>query len=85
MADIWRISCKFAAVLNRDIMTTLEQRQQAATLYEQGNAYRKNGQWADALNAYEQAAALDPESPAATARQMLVDIMEYRCNDYYNP
>ncbi|MBP3829131.1 MAG: tetratricopeptide repeat protein [Bacteroidaceae bacterium] len=66
-------------------MTSEQQRAQAAALYEQGNAFRKNGQWADALNAYAQATALDAESPAATARQMLTDIMEFRCNDYYNP
>ena len=66
-------------------MTSEQQRAKAAELYEQGNAFRKNGQWADALNAYEQAAALDADSPAVTARQMLTDIMEFRCNDYYNP
>ncbi len=60
-------------------------RQQAALLYEEGNAQRKQQHWAEALNAYEQAAALDPESPAVAARKMLVDIMEYYCKEYYNP
>lgn len=60
-------------------------RAQAARLYEQGNEHRKQQRWAQALNAYEMAAALDPESPAATARQMLADIMAYRCKAYYNP
>lgn len=66
-------------------MTTEQQRTEAAALYQQGNAFRKNGQWAEALNAYEHAAALDAESPAAAARQMLMEIIEFRCNDYYNP
>ena len=60
-------------------------RQQAALLYEEGNAQRKLQHWAEALNAYELAAALDPESPAVAARKMLVDIMEYYCKEYYNP
>jgi len=57
----------------------------AQELYLQGNAYRKQQQWAEALNAYEQAMALDDSSPAATARQMLMSIMDYYCKDYYNP
>ena len=59
--------------------------EQAAALYEQGNQYRKQQQWSLALNAYEQAAALDPDSPAVHARQMLQQIMDYRCKEYYNP
>ncbi len=63
----------------------MDSRQRAHELYMQGNAHRRQQRWADAVNAYEQAAALDPASPAVTARQMLIDILEYRCNDYYNP
>ena len=63
-------------------MTTKEQAQQ---LYIQGNAHRKQQRWAEAMNAYEQAEALDPESPAAAARKMLSAILDYRCKDYYNP
>lgn len=59
--------------------------QAAAQLYAQGNAYRRQQRWADALNAYAEALKLDPESPAGHARQMLLSIMEYRCKDYYNP
>lgn len=66
-------------------MATETDKQRAARLYEEGNAHRKQQRWADALNAYEQAVALDPDSPAAAARQMLVDIMEFYCKDYYNP
>ena len=66
-------------------MTTDIDKQRAASLYEEGNAHRKQQRWAQALNAYEQAMALDPDSPAASARQMLTDIMEFYCKDYYNP
>ena len=57
----------------------------ARQLYEQGNALRRQQRWGDALNAYSEAVALDPDSPARHAREMLVQIMEYRCKDYYNP
>lgn len=66
-------------------VSTAESKTQAQELYIQGNAYRKQQQWAEALNAYEAAMALDPESPAVAARQMLMNIMEYYCKDYYNP
>ncbi|MCR5181361.1 MAG: tetratricopeptide repeat protein [Bacteroidaceae bacterium] len=66
-------------------MTTKSASEQAKILYEEGNAHRKQQRWAEALNAYEQAAALDPESPAVAARKMLMDIMEFYCKDYYNP
>ena len=66
-------------------MTTEHDIQAAALLYAQGNAYRRQQRWADALNAYTEAIQLDPDSPAVHARQMLLGIMEYRCKDYYNP
>lgn len=58
---------------------------EAQRLYEAGNAERKLGHWASAQNLYEQASQLDSTSPAAAAREMLADIMAYRCRDYYNP
>ncbi len=64
---------------------TETERQEAQRLYEAGNAERKQGHWAEAQNLYEQAAALDSSSPAVAARQMLADIMAFRCKDYYNP
>ena len=66
-------------------MITEATRAQAQAYYIQGNAYRKQQQWAEALNAYEAAAALDPESPAVAAREMLMNIMNYYCKEYYNP
>ena len=43
--------------------------------YEQGNAYRKESKWHEAINCYIQAIALDPDSPAVEAKRMLDDIM----------
>ncbi len=57
----------------------------AAALYAEGNELRRQQRWGEAMNAYEQAAALDPDSPAVHARQMLVQIMEFYNKDQYNP
>jgi len=57
----------------------------ARQFYEQGNAYRKQGQWHEAINCYIQAIALDPDSPAVEAKRMLDDILGYYNKDMYNP
>lgn len=57
----------------------------AAELYRLGNELRREQRWSDAMNAYDEAALLDPSSPAVAARQMLAEIMEFYCKDYYNP
>lgn len=53
--------------------------------YRAGNEWRRRGDFPRAMDAYAQAVALDPDSPAATAREMLDDIMNFYCKDYYNP
>jgi tetratricopeptide (TPR) repeat protein len=57
----------------------------AQEFYEQCNAYRKQGNWQEAINCYLKAIELDPESPAVEAKQMLDDIMNFYHKDYYNP
>ena len=58
---------------------------EAVALYEKGNALRRQQLWSEAMNAYDEAARLDPQSPAVAARRMLAEIMEFYCKDYYNP
>lgn len=53
--------------------------------YEQGNAYRKQGNFAEAINCYMEAARLNPDSPAVEAKKMLDEIMAFYCKDMYNP
>ena len=53
--------------------------------YQQGNAYRKQSLWNEAINCYIQAIAIDPDSPAVEANRMLDDIMSFYCKDMYNP
>ena len=57
----------------------------AQECYEQGNAYRKQGQWHEAINCYLQAIELDPDSPAVEAKRMLDEILAFYHKDAYNP
>lgn len=50
-----------------------------------GNAYRKKGNFQQALNNYLSAIELNPDSPAQQAHDMLVDILNYYHKDIYNP
>ncbi len=53
--------------------------------YEQGNTFRKQSKWHEAINCYIRAIELDPDSPAVEAKRMLDDIMAFYCKDMYNP
>lgn len=52
--------------------------------YLLGNAYRKMGDWQNAINNYLQAMELNPESPAKQAYQMANDILNFFNKDMYN-
>lgn len=52
--------------------------------YLRGNAYRKKGDWQQALNNYQSAIELNPESPALQARQMVMDILNFYNKDMFN-
>lgn len=52
--------------------------------YLRGNAFRKQGNWQQALNNYQSAIDINPESPAVQARAMVVDILEFFHKDMYN-
>ena len=57
----------------------------AKAYYQQGNEHRRHGDWQQALNCYMEAIALDPDSPAVEAKQMLEDILNFYHKDSYNP
>ena len=59
--------------------------EKALDYYRQGNDHRRRGDYQAAMNAYMEAIALDPDSPAVEALRMLQDIMDYYCKDVYNP
>lgn len=52
--------------------------------YLRGNTYRKRGDWQHALNNYQQAIDLNPQSPAAQARNMILDILNFYHKDMFN-
>lgn len=52
--------------------------------YLLGNAYRKKGNWKQALDNYQYAIDLNPENPAVQARKMVIDILNFYHKDMYN-
>ncbi|KAA6348800.1 hypothetical protein EZS27_003778 [termite gut metagenome] len=52
--------------------------------YLKGNAYRKLGNWQQALNSYQSAIDLNPESAAVNARDAIKDILSFYNKDMYN-
>ena len=52
--------------------------------YLLGNAWRKQGNWQLALNHYLDAIERNPESPALSAKNMLMNILEFYNKDMYN-
>lgn len=53
--------------------------------YLLGNAYRKQGNFQEALNCYLEAIERNPESPAVKARDMLMEILDFYNKEMYNP
>ena len=58
--------------------------QQDEAFYLRGNAYRKQGNWQQALNNYQYAIDLNPDSPAREAHRMVMDILNFYNKDMYN-
>lgn len=52
--------------------------------YLRGNAYRKLGNFQQALNNYLSAMELNPESPAREAHDMLMEILDFYYKEMYN-
>lgn len=57
----------------------------AEEYYRRGNEYRRKGDWKHAIDCYLEAVERDPDSPAAEAKKMLDDILNYYNKDAYNP
>ena len=63
---------------------TAHPKQSDEAYYLLGNAYRKKGDWQNALNNYLEAIERNPESPAVQARKMLMDILNFYNKDMFN-
>ena len=64
---------------------TQQNRSDDNAFFRLGNAYRKSGNNAQAIRCYLTAVELNPNSPAKEAHKMLMDILEFRNTDLYNP
>ena len=53
--------------------------------YLLGNAWRKKGNWQMAINNYNEAIRLNPDSPAAGALEIANEILGFYNKDLYNP
>lgn len=49
-----------------------------------GNAYRKLGETRLAINSYLEAIAINPDSPAQSAYNMMIQILDFYNKDMYN-
>jgi cytochrome c-type biogenesis protein CcmH/NrfG len=61
-----------------------ENSQDDEAYYLLGNFYRRKEDWKMALNNFQKAMDLNPESPAAEAYKMIVKILEFYNKDIYN-
>lgn len=73
----------FATAELKQLLTHPESKK-AEVYYLLGNLYRKQADWQNALNSYQEAITLDPESPAVSARRMILDILEFYNKDMFN-
>lgn len=53
--------------------------------YRKGCEHRRCGEFGEALSCYLEAIALDPDSPAVVAKQMLDEQYAFYYKDLYNP
>ena len=65
--------------------TTNDNNMTARQWYDQGNDFRKQSDWQNAINCYMEAIELDPLSTAVEAKEMLESILNFYNKDAYNP
>ncbi|MDR1724795.1 MAG: hypothetical protein LBR28_00170 [Bacteroidales bacterium] len=54
------------------------------TYYIKGNIYRRQNDWKNAIDNYSIAIELNSESPAVTAKEMVINILNFYNKDMYN-
>lgn len=73
-----------AVSLLNEWLVSDDSRSRDVAYYLRGNAYRKQANWQQALNDYQRAIEINPQSPAVQARKMVMDILEFYHKDMYN-
>ncbi|MCQ2222249.1 MAG: tetratricopeptide repeat protein [Bacteroidaceae bacterium] len=61
-----------------------DNKQDDAVYYWWGNLRRQQSNWKEALQLYAQAIELNPGSPAREARELLLQIIQFRDTQRYN-
>ena len=64
---------------------TKENKKDDTAFFRLGNAYRKAPNISQAIRCYLTAVEINPSSPAREAHRMIIDILEFRNTDLYNP
>jgi tetratricopeptide (TPR) repeat protein len=54
------------------------------TYYLLGNLFRRSNDWKKAIDAYTQAIEINPLSPALSAKEMAISILNFYNTDMYN-
>lgn len=53
--------------------------------YQRGRELQRQGLYHEAMNCYLESIALDPDSPAVQAKQLLDEVYAFYNKDMYNP
>jgi tetratricopeptide (TPR) repeat protein len=70
---------------NRIVVSSLDPKADKSELfYLLGNAYRKKGDFGQAMNFYNRAINENPDTPAVEAKKVLQGIMSFYNKDKYN-
>ena len=66
-------------------MSVENQFEAAEHFYNEGNNFRQKEDWQHALECYNRAIELNPNSPAVMAKEILTNILNYYCKELFNP
>ena len=61
-----------------------ENREDDMAYYLLGNLFRKSNDWKRCIDCYSRAIELNPQSPALSAREMAISILNFYNTDMYN-
>ena len=70
--------------LNQLLLDTSVENEKDILYYLRGKKKKKKGDWKQALDNYQYAIDLNPDSPAVQARKMAIDILNFYHKDMYN-
>lgn len=73
-----------AMQLVNDLLNAEATKEKDKLYYIRGNIFRKKSDWHQAMNDYQKAIDLNPQSPALNARKALLEILNFYNKDMYN-